>query len=419
MLYDNALLALVYLHAWQVTGEWNYRRVCEETLDYVLREMSDPAGGYYSTQDADSDGAEGTFYLWTPAEIREALGEEEAALVERVWGVLPGGNFEGRSILHMASTEAEVASELGLSETDVHTRVQQARQILYETRARRNWPGRDDKVLTAWNGFMLRAMAEAGRILDREEYRRSARSNALFLLEHLTTDQGRVYRSWRRGVAKVDAYLEDYASLVNGLLSTYESTYETMFLTRAAVYADVLIDRFWDDEASSFFDTARDHEALVGRPRELSDGATPSGTSLAAEALLRLAEFTGEERYRDVAARVLVPLAAAMVDQPSSFSHFLCALDDFIGPMQEVVLVAAPDDPSATALRRAVASRFLPRSVLAVATAGSAEGAAHAVPLLRDRVLREGKSTAYVCQGFVCRSPVTSVEDLLSQLPAQ
>ncbi len=249
MLYDNALLALVYLHAWQLTGERRYRRVCEETLDYVLREMTDPEGGYYSTQDADSDGAEGTFYLWTPAEIDDALGEEEAALVERVWGVSPGGNFEGRSILHVAKTEAEVASELGLSEADVHTRVQQARQVLYATRARRNWPGRDDKVLTAWNGFMLRAMAEAGRILDREDYRRSARSNALFLLERLTADHGRVYRSWRQGVAKVDAYLEDYAALVNGLLSTYEMTGEAMFLTRAGAYADVLIDRFWDEES--------------------------------------------------------------------------------------------------------------------------------------------------------------------------
>ncbi len=171
--------------------------------------------------------------------------------------------------------------------------------------------------------------------------------------------------------------------------------------------------------ASSFFDTARDHEALVGRPRELSDGATPSGTSLAAEALLRLAEFSGSGRYRDVAARVLVPLAAAMVDQPSSFSHFLCALDDFIGPMQEIVLIASPDDPGAPALQRAVAGRFLPRSVLAVATAGSGAEAVAAVPLLRDRGLREGKSTAYVCQGFVCRSPVTSVEDLLDLLPPQ
>jgi uncharacterized protein YyaL (SSP411 family) len=419
MLYDNALLALVYLHAWQLTGERRYRRICEETLDYVLREMTDPEGGYYSTQDADSDGEEGTFYLWTPSEIEAALGEEDAALVERVFGVSPGGNFEGRSILHLAKTEGQAASELGLGEADVHARMERARHTLYVTRARRSWPGRDDKVLTAWNGLMLRAMAEAGRILDREDYRRSASRNAQFLLERLTADQGRVYRSWRQGVAKVDGYLEDYAALVNGLLSTYETTGETTFLTRAGVYADLLIDRFWDEETDSFFDTARDHEALVGRPRELSDGATPSGTSLAAEALLRLAEFMGEERYREVAARVLVPLAAAMVDQPSSFSHFLCALDDFIGPMQEIALIAAPDDPGAPALQRAVSGRFLPRSVLAVATAVTGEGADEAVPLLRDRGLQEGKSTAYVCQGFVCRAPVTSAEDLLGQLPAQ
>ena len=275
MLYDNALLVPVYLHAWQLTGEHRYRRIAEETLDYVLREMTDPEGGFYSTQDADSDGEEGLFYLWTPEQLAEALGEEDAAVMQEVWGVRPGGNFEGRSILHFPRPEVETANALSMSPTELRTRIERARRILYQVRAERNWPGRDDKVLTAWNGLMLRAMAEAGRILDREDYRRAALTNADFLLKHLVVE-GRLRRAWRRGAATVDAYLEDYAALTNGLISTYETTGEARFLTEARRFADQLLDLFFDESTSSFFDTSRDHEALVGRPRELTDNATPA-----------------------------------------------------------------------------------------------------------------------------------------------
>ncbi|MGO8949821.1 MAG: thioredoxin domain-containing protein [Ktedonobacterales bacterium] len=420
MLYDNALLALVYLHAWQLTGDPAYRRICEETLDYVLREMTDTQGGFYSTQDADSDGVEGAFYVWTPAELREALGEADAAVMEQIWGVKEGGNFEGHSILHVVKTTSESAAQLGMSEPELRVYIQRARQALYAARSRRHWPGRDDKVLAVWNGFMLRAMAEAGRVLDREDYLEAARLNATFLLEQMVQD-GHLVRSWRQGKAKSDAYLEDYAAVVNGLLSTYETTGDVIFISRAKALADTLLDRYWDESSSTFFDTASDHEALIGRPRELSDNATPSGNSLAAEALLRLSAFLGEGHYHDYAARVLVPLAAAMVDQPSAFSYFLCALDDYIGPMQEIaLLIPSPDDAGATGLQHALAGRYLPRIVLAVARTGASVGVsedvAAAVPLLRDRAPVGDRSTAYVCQGFVCRQPVTESTDLLDLL---
>ncbi|MGZ3680523.1 MAG: thioredoxin domain-containing protein, partial [Ktedonobacterales bacterium] len=414
MLYDNALLAPVYLHAWQLTGDERYRRICEETLDYVLREMTDQEGGFYSTQDADSEGEEGKFYIWTPAELREVLGEADVRIAEHYWGVSEGGNFEGRNILHVVAPADEVARDLGIEEGEVRAAIARARQRLYEARAQRVWPGRDDKVLAAWNGFMLRAMAEAGRILKRDDYRQAAVANAAFLQSRMVSD-GRLHRSWRHGQARLDAYLEDYAAVVNGLVSTYEATGETRFFAWARELADAMLSRFWDEASGGFFDTASDHEALIGRPRELTDNATPSGTSLAAEGLLRLAALTGEERYREHAARIVVPLAPAMVDQPSAFGHLLGALDDFIGPFYEIALVGAPDDASLRELRRAVDTRYVPRAVLAVA-APDDEQAQREVTLLAGRGLVDGQPAAYVCQSFVCKQPVTQPDALLALL---
>ncbi|MGZ6391368.1 MAG: thioredoxin domain-containing protein [Ktedonobacterales bacterium] len=414
MLYDNALLAPVYLHAWQLTGDERYRRICEETLDYVLREMTDQEGGFYSTQDADSEGEEGKFYIWTPAELREVLGEADVRIAEHYWGVSEGGNFEGRNILHVVAPADEVARDLGIEEGEVRAAIARARQRLYEARAQRVWPGRDDKVLAAWNGFMLRAMAEAGRILKRDDYRQAAVANAAFLQSRMVSD-GRLHRSWRNGQARLDAYLEDYAAVVNGLVSTYEATGETRFFAWARELADAMLSRFWDEASGGFFDTASDHEALIGRPRELTDNATPSGTSLAAEGLLRLAALTGEERYREHAARIVVPLAPAMVDQPSAFGHLLGALDDFIGPFYEIALVGAPDDASLRELRRAVDTRYVPRAVLAVA-APDDEQAQREVTLLAGRGLVDGQPAAYVCQSFVCKQPVTRPDALRALL---
>ncbi len=413
MLYDNALLALVYLHGWQVTGEARYRRICEETLDYVLQEMTDAEGGYYSTQDADSEGEEGKFYLWTRAQLNEALGDEEAQIVGRVWGVSERGNFEGRNILHRARSASEVAGELAIPVEQVADALVSARSRLYEVRSRRVWPGRDDKVIAAWNGYMLRAFAEAGRVLDRADYRQAAVANACFVLDQLV-DDGRLRRTWREGRAKIDAFLEDYGSVVNALLSTYEMSANVRFFDAAREIAGSMLDRFWDDEAGTFFDTARDGETLIGRPRELSDNATPSGTSLAVEALLRLGAYTGEGRFGEIASRVLATLSSAALAQPSAFGHLLCAMDDWVGPLREIAIIGSPESVERTALERAVASRYLPRMVLAISDGADAD--ASVVPLLDGRALVQGRAAAYVCRGFVCERPVTEAEALAALL---
>ncbi|HEX6544011.1 MAG TPA: thioredoxin domain-containing protein [Ktedonobacterales bacterium] len=414
MLYDNALLARVYLHAWQLTGDASYRRICEETLDYVLHEMTDEAGGFYSTQDADSEGVEGKFYVWTLDELREQLDPGDARIVEKLWGITETGNFEGKNILHLAQTPAEVATEVGLDEQQVLDAAARARTQLYEARRQRIAPARDDKVLTGWNGLMQRAFAEAARILDRVDYRRAATTNARFLIETMRTDGG-LLRSWRAGQAKIPAYLEDYAALANALLSTYETTGDSRFFAEARTLADEALSRFWDDEIGTFFDTSANHEQLIGRPRELTDNATPSGMSLMAEVLLRLAAFTGEARYHNYATQVLVPLTPAMIEQPLAFGHLLCALDDFVGPLDEVAIIGQSDSEPTRALRNVVQHLYHPRMVLAQAGPGDAQAQA-TVPLLTDRPLVNGHPTAYVCRGFVCKQPVNQPDELLLQL---
>jgi uncharacterized protein len=409
MLYDNALLAPVYLHAWQLTGEPRYRRIAEETLDYVLREMTDPSGAFYSTQDADSEGEEGKFYVWSAEELRDLL-SDDAPLALAYWGATDSGNFEGRNILHVAQPLEEVAASLGISADAARASLEQARKALYEARSRRIWPGKDDKALAAWNGWMLRAFAEAGRLLDREDYRAAANKNADFVARELLVE-GRLRRAWRNGQAKLDAYLEDYAALANAFLSLYEATGDASRFTFARDLVETMIERFWDEPTGALFDTASDAEALIGRPRDLTDNATPSGTSLASEALLRLTAFTGDLRYREYAARILVALAPAMERHPSSFGHLLCALDDLIGPYFEIAVVGNPADTATQALVQAVNSRFAPREALAVGAPGDTE-----IPLLENRALLDGQPAAYVCQGFVCHQPVTAPADLLAQL---
>jgi uncharacterized protein len=417
MLYDNALLARAYLHAWQVTGEVKYRRICEETLDYVLREMTDAAGGFYSTQDADSEGEEGKFYVWTPDELHDALEPADDNIVEQVWGISEAGNFEGSNILHVAKTAEEAAAELGLSTERVEEAIARARTRLYEVRSERIAPARDDKVLTAWNGLMQRTFAEAATVLDRDDYRDAALANARFLMGALRSDDGTLLRSWRNGQAKIAAFLEDYGALANALLSTYELSGDVSLFTEARRLVELALDRFWDADLEAFFDTASDHEKLIGRPRELTDNATPSGMSLMTEALVRLAAFTGEQKYSDFATRVLVPLTPAMIEAPLAFGHLLCALDDFVGPMREIAVIGPSDDAATLALLQVIHRRYIPRAVLAQGAPDDADARA-AVPLLANRPLQSGQPTAYVCQRFVCKQPVNLPDALRIQLDA-
>ena len=413
MLYDNAQLARVYLFGWQFQHEQRYRKICEETLEYILKEMTDPAGGFYSTQDADSEGVEGKFYVWTLEELRAALGETDAEIVADLWGVTNRGNFEGKNILHVARSPETVAAEHDLNVTALEALVASARERLYAARAQRVAPGRDDKVLAAWNGLMMRAFAEAGRIFQQPAYLSAARKNAEFIRNHLFRDDG-LHRSWRQGTTGPSGYLEDYAALANGYLSLFEATGDAAHFIFARQIVDTAVDRFWDEEGGSFFDTARDAEPLIGRPRELMDNAVPSGTSLIAEALLRLGALTGDASYRARAERVLLSLAPAASEQPNAFSHFLCALDDLVGPLQEIALIGEPQRADMLALWRVLGDRYLPRAVFASASEKDVEHTA--VPLLAGRGERDGQATAYVCEGFVCRQPVTSPGDLSGML---
>ncbi len=417
MLYDNALLSRVYLHTYQITGKPFYRRICEETLDYVQREMLHPAGGFSSTQDADSEGVEGKFYLWTPAEVKDALGAEDGALFCAFYDVTEHGNFEHKNILHVDHTLEAIAQQQNVSLERLEQALARGRQVLYDVRARRVWPGLDTKILTGWNGLMLRSFAEAARVLGRNDYRASAERTADFLLSAMNSN-GRLLRSYRDGQAKLKGYLEDYANLALALLELYQTTHNARWFSAARKLADQMIDLFWDEQDGGFFSTGKDHEQLIGRPKELMDNATPSGNSAAAELLLRLAAYTGEDDYRSRAETILRPLVPAMAEHPSALSQMLIALDFLIGPTYEVAIIGDPTAPDTRALLDTLNQQFRPNLVLAVARPDDS-AAISAVPLLQERPQRDGAATAYVCQNFACKEPVTAPDALAAQLQLQ
>jgi uncharacterized protein YyaL (SSP411 family) len=414
MLYDNALLSRVYLHAHQATGDPHFRRVVEEVLDYVLREMHSPEGGFYSTQDADSEGEEGKFYVWTPREVDALLGPEEGSLFRRFFDVTERGNFEGSNILHADHPIGRVAVEAGVEEARLRDVLERGRRTLYEARARRVWPGRDDKVITAWNAMMMRSFADAGFALDRADYREAAERNARFLLGLLRPD-GRLLRTYKDGTAKIDAFLEDHALLVDALVSLYQATFDARWVEEARALADELLGRFWEPEEGIFYDSAADAERLVVRPRDINDSATPSGTSAATMALLRLAALTGEERYRAVAERSLEGLAGLLAEIPQAFGELLSALDWHLATPREVAIVGDPGAADTGALLDVLRSRYLPNTVRALRDP-SAPAAAEAIPLLAERDLVGGRAAAYVCERFACRRPVTDPAALEEEL---
>jgi uncharacterized protein YyaL (SSP411 family) len=402
MLYDNAQLASLYLHAWLAFGDPECRRVCEETLDYLLRDMTDRAGGFYSAEDADSEGHEGKFYVWTPEEMRAALGND-ADRGLAYWGVDRGANFEGKSILYVAGQpDPEALAPL--------------RQRLLAARAARVRPGRDDKVLAGWNGLACRALAEAGRALGRRDYVAAAVRNAEFLLGSMRRD-GRLLRTWKAGQARLKGYLEDHAMVSAALLDVYEATFERRWLDAARALADATLALFWDETLEGFYDTGHDHEPLIVRPRNLFDNAVPSGTSVAIETLLRLAVLTGEAIYEARALAALRPLADLMGRHPSGFGRFLCALDFHLGPKVEVALVTPGRDGDVESLGPEVFGRYLPNRVVVGATDGDTPAAA-GIPLLEGRGVVDGKPTAYVCRNYACELPVTDAAALGRQLEA-
>jgi uncharacterized protein YyaL (SSP411 family) len=411
MLYDNAMLIRVYLHAWQLSGDPFFREIVEDTLDYVQREMTSPDGGFYSTQDADSEGTEGKFYVWTQDEIKTALdgAVPKVDAILAYWGVTAGGNFEGKNILHVADMLERVGIRHGLAVEQMREDVSTAKTVLFTLRKNRVPPGRDDKILTAWNGLMLGAFAEAGRVLDREEYRKTAEDNAAFLLREMVSGQGRLWRTHRDGQSKLNGYLEDYALVIDGLLELYQATFETRWFSEAQRLADVVLDHFRADDGG-FFDTSDDHETLVLRPRNMQDNATPSGNAAMAYSLLRLTGYTAETRYEEAAMSVYRALGMALSEYPTAFGEMLNGVDLALRRPQEIALIGDPGNERMQAMLDVLRGRYLPRAIVAHAAKNPEPTAVPA--LLRTRTLREGAPAAYVCENFVCAAPVTTAEAL-------
>jgi uncharacterized protein YyaL (SSP411 family) len=407
MLYDNAQLLRTYLHAWQVTGRPLFRRIVEETIDYVLREMTAPDGGFYSTQDADSEGHEGKFFVWSQQEIEALLDPHTAAIFGDYFGVSARGNFEGKNILSVVRSVEQVAQRFQVSEETVKAAIARGRAVLFEQREQRIKPGRDEKILTEWNGLMIHALAECGIVLDRADALDAAVQAADFILTKMSQPDGRLYRSYKDAQARFNAYLEDYAAFIRSLIALYEATFDLRWLGEAARLTQVIFAQF-HDPAGGFFQTGVDHEQLVARRKDFIDNATPSGNSLAAEALLRLAVLLDKPAYRDEAGRILLMMKDAMARQPTGFGRLLGVLDAYLAPSQEIAIVGRRDDPATQALLAEVRRRFLPHTTVALKEPEQET----MLPLLQGRTLVEGKPAAYVCENYACKLPVTSVEAL-------
>jgi uncharacterized protein YyaL (SSP411 family) len=412
MLYDNALLARAYLDGFRITGEDDLRGVCEGILDYLLTDMRSEEGGFFSARDADSEGGEGLFYVWTPEEVRDVLEPEAATLFMRAYDVSEGGNFEGRNILHLPHSLEAVAAREGLATEELEQQLRGARDALLKARAERNPPQRDEKVLAGWNGMALRALAEAGGALGREDYVSAAIDGTDFILRRMRLG-GRLQHTYKDGQARIHGFLEDHGALGNALLSLHQVTLDPAWLPEVRWCCEEVVTRFWDAESRSFFDAPRDAEPLFMRARDPMDNATPSGTSLAAELLLRAGHLFGEARYDEIARSALTGEAGSMGRYPTAFGRALSVLDQSLAPPVELAIVGDRTDPR-TAELRAVGLGGFHRNLTVT---GRAPGdAVSGVPVLEDRDMVGQRPTAYLCRGYQCKLPVTDAAALEAQL---
>jgi uncharacterized protein YyaL (SSP411 family) len=417
MLYDNALLAVAYLEGYQATGDALYRQVVEETLNYVLREMTSPEGPFYSTQDADSEGEEGKFYVWSAQEIEQVLGKDRADIFTYVYDVTPEGNWEGHNILHRTRRDEQDARMLRVPEAELRRVLDESKRELFSVRSRRVWPGRDEKTLTSWNGLMIGAFAQAAQVLGNPDYAAAAVRAADFILHSMRVPDGRLLRTYSAGSApKLNGYLEDYAFLLDALISLYEATFAGRWIEAALDLTNVLIDQFWDEAEGGFFYTGRNHEALIARSKDPRDSSIPSGNAMAVLALLRLAELTGRRDLRDKAEAALRLFQGLMAASPMAAGQMLVGLDFCLGPVQEFVVVG---DLSREDMQRAlqlIRSRFRPNRVLVAKSEGDERTARpDLLPLLADKTARGGLTT-YICQDFACQAPLLGVEALEAAL---
>ena len=423
MLYDNGQLCEVYLEAWQLTGDWLFARVAREIIEYQLRDMTHEQGGFYSSEDADSEGEEGKFYLWTHDALMELLGPEDGEFYCAYYSVRPEGNFaspepyhDDKNILHVRMAPETFAKERGLSVEELMERIDALNEKVLAERSKRVRPGLDDKILTAWNGYMIHAMALAGRVLDEPRYTGAAVRAAEFIWTHLRKDGG-LLRSCRGGEVRYDGYLDDYAAFANSLATLYETTFTGTWLERAREIADRMIEVFWDKENGAFFYTRADDPTLLVRPKPGFDGSEPSGNSMAALLLLRLAGLTGESRYRERAETVLAVNHANLNSIPEALPKMLCAVDFWLRPPKEIAVFGPKDEEDTQALLREVWTRFLPNKIVAGGSGDGAGEAQHA-PLLEGKGVINGQPAAYVCRNYACTAPVTTPEALAHQLDA-
>jgi uncharacterized protein len=415
MLYDNALLVRVYLQTFQITKNPFYRRIAEETLEYIIRDMTDKSGGFYSAEDADSEGEEGKFYAWTKSEILEILGQETGETFCEFFNITASGNFEnGTSIIHITMPLEEFAQAKNISSDALTRLLNSAKKSLYHKRCERIRPGLDNKTLTAWNGLMLTAFAEAANILGRDDYREVARRNADFIIDHLMSD-GRLFRTYKDGTAKLNAYIEDYAYFAEGLLSLYEATFDIQYFNHALSLANQMITYFWDEQDEGFFFTSSDHEEMITRTKDFFDNAIPSGNSVAALTLQKIAQFTGEDKYRQDAVSILRLIQQTASRYPSAFGYMLCALDFYLDEVKEIALIGDSESHEIKLFLEEIYSRFLPNKIVALSQ-NEKDPASSQIKLLEDKVTVAGKPAAYVCRNFTCLTPVTEPQELAQNL---
>jgi uncharacterized protein YyaL (SSP411 family) len=418
MLYDNALLVRAYLHAWQVTKNPFYKRIVQETLDFVEREMTHKDGGFYSSLDADSEGEEGKFYVWSQDEIKNIL-KDDYDFFEAAYGITAQGNWEGKTVLQRALDDSSLAARFKFDVETVTAKLAESHSKLLSARAARIRPGTDDKVLTAWNGLMLAGFAEIARVfalesnskLSDSKYYNLATRSAEFLLSSLRPN-GKLCRAWRDGKTTNEVFLEDYAALILGLLELYQTDFNNKWFVVARELADEMIDKF-SDPAGGFFDTPTDGETLLIRPKDVQDNATPCGNSLAAEALIKLAEYTGEGKYRELAEKSFSLITTFALRYPLGFSRWLSVVENVSGNMKQVVVIGEAGEEKFEAMKKVMQSEYRPNIIMAVSSYPIKE---NSPALLNDRIMLQNQATAYVCEGFVCKQPTNDLSVLKEQL---
>ncbi len=418
MLYDQALLAMAYTEAYQAWRDPDHAQVVREIFTYVLRDMTSPEGGFFSAEDADSEGREGLFYVWKPEEVKKILGPDLGDFFCRCYDIQPGGNFEeGESIPHLPLSPIQAADREKIPLEELTRKLEAARQILFELREQRIHPLKDDKVLTAWNGLMIAALAKAAQALNEPAFARAAARSATFILERMRDPSGRLYRRFREGHLANPGYLEDYVYFVWGLIELYEATFDLNFLQEAVNLNRMAVDLFWDEDQGGFFFTAKDGEPLISREKEIYDGAVPSGNSVGLLNLLRLGKITGASEWSEKADQLLRSFSATISGYPMAYTQVLNALDWVVGPSQEIVISGDPDHPVSREMVRLVREAFLPNKVLLYKSTGpEGEALSRVAPFVGPMVPAADKPTAYVCEQYACRKPVQTAEDLRKSL---